>query len=213
MATLLALSYFENALLLYLMLFSTMAGTLYHITIVPRPLRKLLRYSTLKDIPTSRDIFVALAWGVTLTFVPHATMGYIVWGWPTAICFLEILVLGFLRSLIFDLKDIEGDRIMGRETLITIIGEKNVRKGIKIILGLALTGLAVSPLVLALGSGDSFSRENMMFLPQIPVFLYIAAFLRWKHRIRREQSALFGGFADAQFYISALCSWIALQLL
>jgi len=108
----------------YLMLFASIAGSAYHVTILPEKLRKIFPYKSMKDIPSSRDLFVALAWATILTFLPQTIQSTLVIDPASIATFSLIFILSFLRSLIFDLRDIEGDRIMGRETLITIIGEK-----------------------------------------------------------------------------------------
>jgi 4-hydroxy-3-methylbut-2-enyl diphosphate reductase len=121
----------------------------------------LFRYSRLKDVPTSRDLFVALAWGIVLTLIPQA--GNTIASSPgvTALCFLFIFVLAYLRSLLFDLRDIEGDRIMGRETLITIIGEERAHKVILAVLLITCLLCATSPLYLpSVNQGSS----NLRFL-------------------------------------------------
>jgi hypothetical protein len=102
----LAISSLESKKLFYLMLFATLVGGVYHITIVPPFLRKIVRYGKLKDVPTSRDLFVSLAWAVVLTFIPYAGYGMPTLSMTTILCFLFIFVLAFLRSLIFDLRDI-----------------------------------------------------------------------------------------------------------
>ncbi|MFW6254963.1 MAG: 4-hydroxy-3-methylbut-2-enyl diphosphate reductase, partial [Chitinivibrionales bacterium] len=124
----LGISYMQHNALFLLMLVATAAGSIYHFTIVPRSLRWLLRYSTLKDIPTSRDLFVALAWAVLLTFIPQARSQEFTLSASVISFFIWMFFLSYLRALRFDLRDIEGDRIMGRETLVTVIGERRVRR-------------------------------------------------------------------------------------
>ena len=74
MLVLLGVSFLQSRTLFYLMLLCSLAGSVYHITIVPHPLRRLFRYSRLRDVPMSRDLFVALAWAVVLTIMPHAAV-------------------------------------------------------------------------------------------------------------------------------------------
>ena len=194
-------------ILFYLLLFAALAGSAYHLTLVPRFMRPLLRYKNLKDIPTSRDLFVALAWGTVLTFIPHAMEGHINIYPSTIAAFCWIFVLAFLRSLIFDLRDIEGDRIMGRETLITIVGEKRSRKAIQLIIIFSVTGLLLFPAFIGLGT--YFHQSTARFIFQIPVLLYIALFVRWTPRIRSDRSAIFNFLADGLFYLAGIGAWTA----
>ena len=127
-AVMLVISSMQSRILFYLMLFSTFVGCVYHITIIPSFLKILFRYTRLKDVPTSRDLFVALAWGVVLTFMPQASKGMF-----GSACSTGSVLRVYLRTrlpafLIFDLRDIEGDRIMGRETLVTLIGEDRAHR-------------------------------------------------------------------------------------
>jgi (E)-4-hydroxy-3-methyl-but-2-enyl pyrophosphate reductase len=202
----LAISIRDSRQLFYLMLISTFIGSVYHVTIVPSFLRKVVRYGKLKDVPTSRDLFVALAWGIVLTFVPHAAEGSFSFTLLTASCFILVSVLAFLRSLIFDLRDIEGDRIMGRETLVTIIGESWARRAIMTVI--FLTGLvcALSPLFVS--SVNSPRVATGFFLQMVPL-VYLFVFMRLNRHRMFNRSVLFNLFADGQFFVAGICAWIA----
>lgn len=192
----------------WVLLFSALAGTAYHLTIVPRFLQRFVRYSNLKDVPTSRDLFVALAWGTILTFL--ASDGRFVVAMPTLFCFGWIFVLAYLRSVIFDLRDIEGDRIMGRETLVTYVGEKRIRKAILALLPISLLGLVIYPAVLLMGQ-QGISNRGFVFVGQIPVLVYIYFFLKLNQRISFRRNLFFTILADGQFYLSGLlglCVWV-----
>ncbi len=156
-SAMLALSFFLKKELGYLMLFASLAGSAYHMSFMPRRIRALFRYKNLKDIPSSRDLFVALAWGTVLTAMPHLLYNRSLSIPLSPATFCWIFILAFLRSLVFDLRDIEGDRIMGRETLITIFGEKRARKALQIlILGCFISLLAFPAF---LGHGAYLKQE------------------------------------------------------
>jgi 4-hydroxy-3-methylbut-2-enyl diphosphate reductase len=199
---LLAISYAMGRMLFFLLLFAAAAGSIYHVTIVPGPFRRFLRYKNLKDIPTSRDLFVALAWATVLTFIPQAISGTFLVNPLTAACFAWIFILAFLRSLIFDLRDIEGDRIMGRETLITIVGEKRSRAAIYVIIWLCVALLAAAPFAVG--------EKNIAYLvSQIPALIYASLFVKWNRRLKSNVQVVFNMMADALFYlagIGALCA-------
>ncbi len=201
-ATLLITGFLINRGTFYLMLFTSIAGSAYHLTIVPKPLRKFFPYKKLKDIPTSRDLFVALAWATVLTFLPQMLNNSFLIKPATVATFALIFILGYLRSLIFDLRDIEGDRIMGRETLITIVGEKRARKAIFIMIWTCAALLLVSPALLGI-TAYKYSG-TLRFLFQIPVLFYAALFVRINHKINANRSALFNLLADSLFYLAAI---------
>ena len=193
--------------LFYLMFFASMAGSVYHLTIVPERLKNFIHYKKLKDIPTSRDLFVALAWSTVLTFIPQVINSNFLMR-PAAIAtFVWIFILSFLRSLIFDLRDIEGDRILGRETLITIVGEKRARKAMQLIIWFCLISLLLAPAII--GPNTYRSQNTLRFLLQIPTLLYITSFIKWNPRLVQNRSPLFNLLADGLFYLAALGGFIA----
>lgn len=199
--------FFYNQVLFYLMSISTLVGSVYHKTIIPKNFRRFFHYKNLKDIPASRDLFVALAWGTVLTFSPQAINGkWQLLGPVTVATFFWIFTLAFLRSLIFDLRDIEGDRIMGRETLITIVGEKQARTAIHFIMWLC-AALLFFPVLIKTNAHQS--HKSMRFLFQIPTLFYVSLFVNLNPKIRQRRSALFSLLADGLFYFAGLGAAIA----
>ncbi len=209
----LALSYASGINLFMLMFLTSIAGSIYHLTLVPRPLRKFVKYGNLKDIPTSRDLFVALAWAVVLTFIPQAEARTLTIKLSAVFFFFWAFFLAYLRSLIFDLRDIEGDRIMGRETLVTIIGEKRARQTIMATLTLSLFSVFAYVAVSLGASGGIQSARAASFLLQTPVIVYIWLFMRIKKRLAAKKGSLFAILADTPFFLSGLMAWVAGHLL
>ncbi|MBN1307769.1 MAG: 4-hydroxy-3-methylbut-2-enyl diphosphate reductase [Chitinispirillaceae bacterium] len=191
----------------YLMFFASLAGSAYHMTFMPRRVRALFRYRNLKDIPSSRDLFVALAWGTVLTAIPYLIHDAPI-DFPVApAVFCWIFILAFLRSLIFDLRDIEGDRIMGRETLITIVGERRARKALQVLIISCFFALLLFPAFLGI---HAYRRQNTVrFLFQIPVLLYLLAFVQINPHIRQNRNALFNLLADGLFFLAGLGAFLA----
>ncbi len=204
---LLSISFLHSPPLFYLLLVPTAAGCFYQFTIVPKALRRVIRYSNLKDIPTSRDLFAALAWAALITGIPQAINGVFIVTTPTISIFLWTFLLAYIRSLIFDLRDIEGDRIMGRETLITIIGEKKVRRLIFYAL-MASFAILCCFFVLTFFPCRISNAPAYTFLLQLPVLLHIGIFMKWQHKLKNHLSALFNILAEGQFYIAGLGAWI-----
>ena len=206
--SLLVMSLLISPILFYLMFFACFAGSVYHLTIVPAKFRSILHYKKLKDIPTSRDIFVAIAWATVLTFIPQVLNGNIQLRPVSIATFIWIFILGFFRSLIFDLREqFEGDRIMGRETLITIFGEKRARKTIHLMIWCCLVSLLVFPAFI--GPSTYRHQNTIRFFLQIPTLFYASSFIRWNPRIRHSRPALFNLLADGVFYIVAIGAWVS----
>jgi len=203
-AILLIHTFFISRSVFFFMLFATMAGSLYHFTIVPRSLQKYLKYRTLKDIPTSRDLFVSLAWASVITVLPqllHDTLT--IWTPATLVTFCWVFFLVYVRSLIFDMRDIEGDRIMGRETLVTILGEKRIRNGLLLLLPMLCLVLLFYPVLLLLQQ-HRFGVTSIYFVAQIPVLAYIYFVLKASRTIRLHHAVLFSVLMDGQFFLAAL---------
>jgi 4-hydroxy-3-methylbut-2-enyl diphosphate reductase len=193
----------------YLMLFGTVAGSVYHFTIVPPVLRKIVRYKNLKDIPTSRDLFVALAWAVLITFMPATLKDTFNVSPVTFFVFAWVFLLAFLRSVIFDLRDIEGDRIMGRETLVILVGENRARATIQATLILSLAGLVLFAVFAAAPLYSWRDVRPAAIILQAFGALYMLIFMRLSQKIPPNRAALFNLFADAQFYIAGFGAWLA----
>lgn len=205
---LLCISYLHSFVLFAVMLVPTIAGSAYHFTIVPLPLRKYVKYSNLKDIPTSRELFAALAWAVLITFIPHVVNDVFAIKPATLAIFLWTFFLAYLRSLIFDLRDIGGDRIMGRETLITIIGEKRAKGLIFSALFASFVILISLFLLVFFLHYDITNTSPFSFLFQIPVIIYVWIFMKWHHKLTNIHSAFFNLLADGQFFIAGLGAWM-----
>jgi 4-hydroxy-3-methylbut-2-enyl diphosphate reductase len=204
---LIAIGSVQSKFLFYPLLFSILAGLIYHLTIVPPFLRTIVRKKSLKDIPTSRDLFVALSWAILITFVPQMMQGVFSFKPMIWFCFVLFFIQSFLRSLIFDLRDIEGDRIMGRETLVTIIGESRVKAAIRTVLICSIGVLILCPSIFS----SMFPRFNGPFIPaafaaQSAPFFYLLVFMIRNKNNGISRSIFFNVLADAQFYISGLCA-------
>ncbi|MCX7726414.1 MAG: 4-hydroxy-3-methylbut-2-enyl diphosphate reductase [Chitinispirillaceae bacterium] len=208
----LLLSFFKKREAGLLMLFASLAGFGYHMNLLPKSIMAFFKYKKLRDIPSSRDLLTALAWGTVITALPNlfhplkefnAVVVFSVFCW--------IFILAFLRSLIIDLRDIEGDRIMGRETLITIVGEKKARKAIQIFIAICFFMIILFPV--ATGIKTYRSLNTLKFFFQIPVLVYIFIFVRINYRIGRNRNTLFNILADGLFYLAGAGALVAYFLI
>jgi (E)-4-hydroxy-3-methyl-but-2-enyl pyrophosphate reductase len=99
----------------------SLLGLSYNLYLIPNGFG--FRYRRIKDIPGSKTILIAVAWGVVAVLLPgitskaaHAPAVGLVFIWATA--------LVFARTAFFDLLDVQGDRIMGKETLPILLGNR-----------------------------------------------------------------------------------------
>ncbi len=104
-----------------LLVLLSLFGVLYAMPILPG------RHSpnSLRNLPGSKTLFVSLAWAaVCVLAVPDK--------WPSEIrldqwmVFFLVGTLVYLRTALLEVLDVQGDRIVGRETLAVLIGEKRV---------------------------------------------------------------------------------------
>lgn len=211
-AAFLIVSSLVSPALLQLMLLATAAGTAYHFSIVPSGLRGLIRYGTIRDIPTSKDLFVGLAWGVVVTFAPQAAQPDFALEPSAILFFLWMFFLAYVRSVIFDLRDIEGDRIMGRETLVTILGERRTRRGITLALIFSFAAILVAGFLVFFPLNIVRDAHVIRFLFQTPTLLYTWLFMKFSRHFTSRHPALFSLVADGQFLVAAVGAWVASML-
>ncbi len=173
-------------------------GLLYSIRIVPKSLAPYTRLTRLKDFPASRTLSVSAGWALGLSLIPALTPDGIV-GWSTLLVATVIFLLVFIRSNLVGIFDIQGDRIIGRETIPIIIGEKRT---------LAMLNLIVSllALVLVIGWILNLFPSLALFLLIVPVYvgLYLVVYQRKKFVI----SALFEALVDGSFILPGVISWL-----
>jgi 4-hydroxy-3-methylbut-2-enyl diphosphate reductase len=121
-------------------------GVIYRIYIIPGPLAKLIRFRSLSEIPMSKDLFLSLGWVfLTALLPPFALAGKAV-GVDTLLASLFVFILAFSRSILYDLRDIQGDMIVGRDTIPIAIGKPKTQVllvALFSILGLALVLIPV----------------------------------------------------------------------
>ncbi|HUV51298.1 MAG TPA: 4-hydroxy-3-methylbut-2-enyl diphosphate reductase [Anaerolineae bacterium] len=122
---------------LFLLVMSIM-GLSYNLRLIPDYFAGV-RYRRIRDIPGSKTILIALAWGIVTSLFPFLSVsgeidaGSIsVFIWSTSIV--------FARTAFFDILDMQGDRIVGKETIPILFGEKG---SLRLLKGLLIMIIAV----------------------------------------------------------------------
>ncbi len=117
----LAVSATSGRLSFVVLLVISLLGLSYNLHVLPGFLSGG-RYRRIRDVPGSKTFLIAAAWSVVTTLLPALAAGQV--------SFATLLVMAwtggivFSRSAFFDLMDIQGDRLVGRETLPVLLGEK-----------------------------------------------------------------------------------------
>jgi (E)-4-hydroxy-3-methyl-but-2-enyl pyrophosphate reductase len=155
----LALAWFEGLLPFFLLLAISALGMIYNLRLLPGRPRSRFHYQKLKDLPGSKTLLVALAWGVVTSLLPPlAHEGRLLPATLVAFLFTSILV--FVRSTLYDFKDIQGDLMVGKET-------------IPIVLGMRKTETLVVLLLIFLG-GALTAGATLGWTPSLAFFLLIS---------------------------------------
>jgi 4-hydroxy-3-methylbut-2-enyl diphosphate reductase len=97
----------------------------------------------LKEIPGSKTFFVAMAWAFVTTLIPAWGAGRS--GPATVAVMAIVLLLIFVRSALFDVFDLQADRLVGKETLPVFIGEERTLSFLHYLMGLMIFLLLLLP--------------------------------------------------------------------
>jgi len=130
-----------------ILLVMSILGFSYNLKLIPGWFPKQPKYKRIKDIPGSKTILIAVAWGIVSAIFPSfERMG----GFDLSmlLTFFWATLFVFVRTAFFDVLDMQGDRLVGKETLPILMGEKRTLRVLK---GLLLISTAI--LVLASASG------------------------------------------------------------
>ncbi len=151
-----------------LVLLATLTGPLYSVRIIPRRWKRTVKFRRLKDIPSSKDIFVAFAWSAVTVLVPafHARLPMLSMTVLTPM--LGVFAMAYIRSVLFDIREIGGDRIVGKESLATLIGGGKSQLLLALLTIAALLWFLISPF-----AGIS-PYSGLLFLPPL---LYLGTIL------------------------------------
>jgi 4-hydroxy-3-methylbut-2-enyl diphosphate reductase len=168
-------------------------GLLYSVRIFPEKWLRVVRVAKLKDIPASKTIFIAGGWSVVATLLPSLREGSHV-GLQTLFALVVVFVLVFVRSALFDVVDIQGDRLVGEETLPIVIGEKRTRRLlVYLVFGLAMA-FVVAPF---LGLATDFSHVLLITCCYMGFFLFVH-----RRELLRPGSLRFETLVENSFYLS-----------
>jgi 4-hydroxy-3-methylbut-2-enyl diphosphate reductase len=181
-----------------ILLVATSTGVAYSVRFFPPAIFAALGYRRLRDVPGSKEILVALAWATVISLVPSAASPGKTPLAGVTVVFLYSGALAFIRTVSYSLKDIQGDRILGNETIPVIIGEKKARR-VGTLLGVFLVFLIAGAYLLGLISG-----LGLLLLPVVPYAVY---FLNQSSRLVGK-SVLADTLIDAVFYITGVLALV-----
>ena len=180
----------------------TLVGALYNMRIFPRG----WRFRRLRDLPGTKNFFMASAWALVIAVIPYV-------GWPLdvsadmVVAALFVFSVVFVRSSLSDLIEIQSDRLLGRETIPVVIGEARTRRLLDAI-SLFLALLLVLSYPLKWTTSLSFTLLSCVY--------YMWICFELCDRRTALSAAVINGLLETNYVLAGLCTmgWlIALQLL
>jgi 4-hydroxy-3-methylbut-2-enyl diphosphate reductase len=156
------------------LLIMSLLGLSYNLKMVPEWLTGI-KYRKIRDLPGSKTLLIAIAWGmVTAVLPPLSKFGTITW--VNVLVALWAVGMVFVRTAFFDLLDMQGDRLVGKETIPILLGEKRSMHVLKIIL-IVLTATLVFSSAFQLTSSLGFFLIICPLLISIIIFTYERALM------------------------------------
>ncbi len=194
----LTLAGFQGVLPFLLLLAISALGLVYNLRLLPGRPRARFRYGKIKDIPGSKTLLVALAWGVVTSLLPPLDQEERLLS-GTIVAFLFTSILVFIRATLYDFKDIQGDMMVGKETIPIFLGRKRT-EGLIVILLVFMGGvLAVAA---PLGWAPTLSSFLLLSLAYV-----ICCYWLYRARVVRP-GFLFEGLVDGSFVFTGLIAFI-----
>jgi len=173
-------------------------GLMYSFKIIPERLARSSGIYRLKEIPGSKTMFTAVAWGVLAALIPVVCSDQEISG-ATAIAFFFVAGMIFIRSGLFEIMAIEGDRVVGKETLAIALGKERTFT-LLVIGSLAfvamLLGAAWAGVIPSLGYTLSLSGVYMLGY----LFLY--------HRDLMESSLILESLVEGNMILAGILAFI-----
>ncbi|MEW6077567.1 MAG: 4-hydroxy-3-methylbut-2-enyl diphosphate reductase [Thermodesulfobacteriota bacterium] len=183
-----------------LLLIMSLLGLSYNIYLVPEGV-PFLKIRRIKDIPGSKTLLISAAWGIAVCAFPAAATKSV--NLSAAVVTLWCTGLVFVRSAFFDIIDMQGDRIAGKETIPIRMGAERALRFLKYV----VAGLLVLLLLATLFKVVSGLGYVLLILP-VTGFLLLSAYK--EHSL--QSGALLEFLVESQFILAGfLCLiWSAL---
>ncbi len=192
------LSYQMGVFACLLLIAMLCAGRMYTVPL-PGHLFPKLKWRSLKDLPGSKTPLVGLGWAVAAAVLPAAGSATTMLTPGTAVAFVFAGGMVFWRTALSDLLDIQGDRIVGRETIPILIGVKNTRK-----LLLGLLWFLASMLIAASMLGWIPSVGYALVFNTL---IFGGSFIVYKRRHLADR-LWFEGIMDGNFLLAGMISMV-----
>jgi len=162
----------------FLLVAMSIMGGGYNLRVVPKRFVRS-RYQMIRDIPGSKTILIAVAWGIVTSVFP-VLYGSNPINPSTVLVFVFSVGLVFVRTALFDIFDMQGNRIVGKETIPILLGSKTTIRLLKALLGIIF-------FLLLLSSGLGLFSSLGFALGASPALMLILLYIY-------ERGSMFEGF-------------------
>lgn len=179
-------------------------GLVYSVPILPKSLARKYRYTRIKDVPGSRSLSEALAWTAIIIVLPLLEAGGLRWS-TALVAGLIVFGMSYARAIAFSLFQVQGDLMVGTETLPIALGEKHTLRLLKAILIGTACVLVLGPL-----SGATNALTLIMLFPLLTLTLCMVAY----ERDRLTPGISLEALVESNFLMTGLLAliWQALTL-
>jgi (E)-4-hydroxy-3-methyl-but-2-enyl pyrophosphate reductase len=130
----LLLAYFSGVIPFILLLVMVITGGLYTTPLISRKLFPNAKWRSLKDLPGSKTPLVAFGWAMACSVAPVLSSGSPHNPKSVIVSFVFAAGMVLWRTVLSDLLDVQGDRIVGRDTIPILLGQKKTSVILKVIL-------------------------------------------------------------------------------
>ncbi len=150
----------------------------------------------LKDIPASKDLFVSLAWvmvTVVLTYINEKGSGNITF--PLLITF----GIAYTRSILFDIRDIYADQVIGKEVMPMLVGKNHAKKTLYgVLLGISI----ICVMDIMIGGRGALMAAYLLGVA------YLLGFVYYNESKTLIHSAKYELFLDAPYFIIGAATYL-----
>lgn len=192
----------DLGLLVFSLVFiATLMGIIYQVKIIPDSLLSIFKYQKIKDIPASKDIVLAIAWVIIIVISPLLGSRR-EFNKSTFMAIMFVFTLVFIRSVYYGIREVQGDRIVGKDTIPILLGEKNSNyliKGLSILLFIMLFIFSIKGYILKIG----------FYLLIVPIYIL---FYIYSYKKIVSAKNLFEYIIDFSFILSGIIVFLSQYL-
>jgi len=191
---------FAEDFYVFLMVFlsSVFFALAFRIHVLPDRVSQLLKHKSLERFAGTKEIFLGIAWALTTALLPFILNEPQPLA-PMAVALAFAFSIAFFRAVLMDIRDIQGDRFVGKETIPIAIGRewtKNMLIGVAVIMACLLVTSA------RLDWTSNFS------LWLIPCVLYACLYLFLYHKKVIGEGLVCEAVADFNFILAGILAFL-----